>query len=254
LTPPAMLVSVYQTLQATNTATAEMSYRLTGEMGVEGLPAVQMHGVMTANDLNPGAVNAALFVGGRFGKVYGNDLEQPVVTGLRLKLEAVTERRTAELETARLSAIEARAGDTIEVEARLHPYKADARVIRLKVKLPDLLTPGPMRVVVSDGATVDRLTMRTGVQHAVGLADTVAELNRMHENDRVYVTLLDHAAQAVLEGDTLPAVPLSMANVLEPLKAEQRMQLTGESVVEAGSVATDYAVNGSMVLNLQIRP
>jgi hypothetical protein len=254
LTPPAMLVSVYQTLQATNTATAEMSYRLTGEMGVEGLPAVQMNGVMTANDLNPGAINAALFVGGRFGKVYGNDLEQPVVTGLRLKLEAVAERKTAELETARLSAIEARAGDTIEVEARLHPYQAEARMIRLKVKLPDVLTPGPMRVVVSDGATVDRLTMGTGAQHAVGLADTVAELNRMHENDRVYVTLLDHAAQAVLEGDTLPAVPLSMANVLEPLKAEQRMQLTGESVVEAGSVATDYAVNGATVLNLQIRP
>ena len=254
LTPPAMLVSVYQTLQATNTATAEMSYRLTGEMGVEGLPAVQMHGVMTANDLNPGAVNAALFVGGRFGKVYGNDLEQPVVTGLHLKLEAVAERRTAELETAQLSVIEARAGDTIEVEARLHPYQAEARMIRLKVKLPDVLTPGPMRVVVSDGATVDRLTMRAGAQHAVGLADTVAELNRMHENDRVYVTLLDHAAQAVLEGDTLPAVPLSMANVLEPLKTEQRMQLTGESVVEAGSVPTDYAVNGSTVLNLQIRP
>jgi len=254
LTPPAMLVSVYQTLQATNTATAEMSYRLTGEMGLEGLPAVQMRGVMTANDLNPGAVNAALFVGGRFGKVYGNDLEQPVVTGLHLKLEAVAERRTAELETARLNVIEARAGDTIEVEARLHPYQSEARVIRLKVKLPDLLTPGPMRVVVSDGATVDRLTMRPGAQHAVGLADAVAELNRMHENDRVYVTLLNHAAQAVLEGDTLPTVPLSMANVLEPLKAEQRMQLTGESVVEAGSVATDYAVNGSMVLNLQIRP
>ena len=83
-----MLVSVYQSLQATNTAAAEMSYRLTGEMGVKGLPAVQMSGVMTPNDLNPGAINAALFVNDRFSKVYGNALEQPVVTGLRLKMEA----------------------------------------------------------------------------------------------------------------------------------------------------------------------
>ena len=75
----------------------------------------------------------------------------------------------------------------------------------------------------------------------------------MHANDRVYVTLLDHAAQAVLEGEALPAVPLSMANVLEPLKAQQKMQLTGESVVEAGSAETGYAVTGSQVLNLQIR-
>ena len=35
-----------------------------------------------------------------------------------------------------------------------------------------------------------------------------------------------------------------MANVLEPLKAAQKMQLTGESVVEAGSMETEYAVSG----------
>jgi hypothetical protein len=44
-----------------------------------------------------------------------------------------------------------------------------------------------------------------------------------------------------------------MANVLEPLKAAQKMQFNGESVVEAGSIATDYAVTGSQVLTLEIR-
>ena len=55
-------------------------------------------------------------------------------------------------------------------------------------------------------------------QHPVALADAVAQMNRRHANDRVYVTLLDHAAQAELDGQALPGVPLSMANVLEPLK------------------------------------
>jgi hypothetical protein len=48
-------------------------------------------------------------------------------------------------------------------------------------------------------------------------------------------------------------VPLSMANVLEPLKAAQKMQLTGESAVEAGSAETEYAVSGSQVLTLDVR-
>jgi hypothetical protein len=107
--------------------------------------------------------------------------------------------------------------------------------------------------VVSDGATVDRLTTRTGTQQQVGLADTVAAMNRIHANDRVYVTLLDHATQAVLEGEALPGVPLSMANVLEPLKDAQKMQLTGESVVEGGSAEAGYAVTGSQVLNLLVK-
>ena len=259
LTPQAMLVSVYQTLQATNASTAEMSYKLSGEMGVKGLPSVRMDGVMAVNDQNPGAINAALFVGERFMKIYGNAAEQPVVTGMRLKLEAIPERRTAVIDSAQLSTQQARPGDTVEVEAVVHPYQAEARVMRLKVKLPASLTPGSLRVLVSDGATVDRLTAPAATpagaagRSAVGLADAVAELNGTHENNMVYVTLLDHAAQAVLESGPLESIPLSMANVLGPLKDTQKMQLTGESVVAAGQMETDYAVSGSQVLTLLIQ-
>jgi hypothetical protein len=230
-----------------------MSYRLTGEIDVKGLPPVRMQGMMAQNEMFPGTINAALLVNDRFSKVYGNPLEQPVVTGVKLRAEAIPARMTAVLESARLSRIDAHAGDEIEVETTLHPYQAEARIVRVKVKLPAELTPGTMRVVVSDGATVDRLTTRTGTQQQVGLADTVAAMNRMHANDRVYVTLLDHATQAVLDGEALPGVPLSMANVLEPLKDAQKMQLTGESVVEAGSTEAGYAVSGSQVLTLLVK-
>ena len=73
-------------------------------------------------------------------------------------------------------------------------------------------------MLVSDGATLDRLTATAGgtTQAAWRWADTVAEADRMHANDRVYVTLLDRAAQAVLDSGALESIPLSMANVLAP--------------------------------------
>jgi len=253
LTPSTVLVSVYQSVQGNNTTTAEMSYRLSGEMGVEGQPGVKIEGMMAQNELNPATINAALLVNDRFSRVYDNSLEQPVVTGLRLKMEAIAERRTATLESARLSRIEARAGEEIEVEATLHPYQSEARAVRVKVRLPVDLSLGTIRVVVSDGATVDRLLTRAGGEHAVGLSETVAALNRIHSNEGVYVVLLEHEAQAVVDGLALPGVPISMANVLEQLKTAQRMQLTGESVVEAGSAETGFAVSGSQVLSLNIR-
>jgi SpoIVB peptidase S55 len=253
LTPSAMLVSVYQSLQTNNTAAEELSYRLSGEIDVKGLPAVRMQGLMAQNELNPATINAALLVNDRFSKVYGNALDQPVVTGVKLRAEAIPARMTAVLESARLSKMEARAGDEIEVEAMVHPYQAEAHMVRVKMKLPEDLAAGSMRVVVSDGATVDRLTTKIGAERFVGLADTVATLNRMHENDRVYVTLLSHAAQAVLEGEALPEMPLSMANIFEPLKDAQKMQLTGESVVAAGSAEAGYAVSGSQVLNVMVK-
>jgi hypothetical protein len=254
LTPSAMLVSVYQSIDGTNSSAAEMSYRMTGELTLKGLPPVRLAGMVAPTESNSGAIAAALYVNDRFARLYGNAEEQPEVTGLHMRMEAIPERRTATLEGARLGSAEARAGETIEVEATVHPYQADARVMRLKVKLPDSLSPGPLRIVVSDGATVDRLLTSPGAaQHPMALADEVGQINRMHANDRIYVTLLDHAAQASLDAQALPGVPLSMANVLEPLRAAQKMQLTGESVVEAGSIATDYAVTGTQVLSLNVQ-
>jgi len=254
LTPSAMLVSVYQSLQGTNAAAAEMSYRVSGEIGVEGLPAVKMSGIMAQNEMFPAAINAALFVNDRFGRVYGNALDQPVVTGVKLKMEGIAERRTAVVESARLSAMEARAGDVIDAEVTLRPYQSEAKLVRLKVRLPQSLGPGPVRVLVSDGATLDRLLGPTAQsQRAVGLADAVEQMNRQHANNRVYVTLLSREAQVVVEGETMPGVPLSMANVMSPLKEAQRMQLNGESVVEVASTEAGYAVSGSQVLNLVVR-
>ena len=253
LTPSTMLVSVYQSLQVNNISDAEMSYRLTGEIDVKGMPAVRLEGVMAQSEFNPATINAALLVNDRFSKVYENAQDQPVVTRMQLKAEAIPARMTATLESARLSTLEARPGDEIEVEATLHPYQAEAKLVRVKVKLPADLTPGAMRVMVSDGATLDRLTTHAGGERGAGLEDTIAALNRMHANDRVYVALLDHAPQALLESEALPGVPLSMANVLEPLKDAQKMQLTGESVVDAGSTEAGYAVSGSQVLTLMVK-
>jgi hypothetical protein len=256
LTPNAMLVSVYQSLQGTNVSASEMSYRVHGELSVAGQAPVKIAGLMAQNEFNPGAVNTALMVGERFNRVYENALDQPMVTGLKLKMEAVPERRTAIIETARLSKTEAQAGETIEVEATIRPYQAEARVVKVRFAVPADMQAGSIRVLVSDGATMDRLLSAPAnpvQQRAVGLADSVAQLNRIHANDAVYVTLLDKEAQAVLDSGALAEVPLSMANVLGPLKDTQRMQLTGESVVEVGSVGAQYAVSGSQVLNLLIR-
>ena len=65
-----MLVSVYQSLQATNAAAAEISYRLTGEIAIEGQPPALITGLVAQSDLNPAAINAALLVNDRFGRVY----------------------------------------------------------------------------------------------------------------------------------------------------------------------------------------
>jgi len=256
LTPSTMLVSVFQSLQQTNEASAEVSYRLSGEVTIEGQPAVKLGGGMAANELNSAAINTALYLNDRFGRVYANSAEQPVVKGLRLNVEAMDEVRTAALEQVRLGKVEVHPGEHLVLEATIHPYRAAATMLRIPVTIPADTAPGDLRLVVSDAAMADRLTLpasNSSQGHPISLRDMIDQLDRSHSNDGLYVSLLVHDAQTVLEGGTMGQVPLSMANVLESQKAEQRIQITGETAEELGSVKTGYAVSGTQVLTLRVR-
>ncbi len=103
-----------------------MSYRLTGEIGIKGMPSVKMAAMIAPSEMYPSSIGAAILLNDRFGKVYNNALEQPVVTGVKLRLESLPQRRTATVESARISRTEARPGDTVEVEATVHPYQSAA--------------------------------------------------------------------------------------------------------------------------------
>jgi hypothetical protein len=84
------------------------------------------------------------------------------------------------------------------------------------------------------------------------LEATIAQLNGAHPSDRLYVTLLTPEAQAVVDGRTLAALPLSMANVFEPLRDNQGVVLNGESAVPVASVPLDAVLSGHQILTLQV--
>lgn len=264
LTPQVMLVSLFQALQQSETGAAETSYHLRGEIVVDSAaagvsatagsaqPPVHLDSWVVPSDFSPAAVSAALLLGADVEQVYASSGERATIRSVVLDVESSQHRREFVLENARLSRPELRPGEAVTIEASVRPFRESTRTVQVQVTLPASLQPGSLRLLVSDGATLDRLQGLAGA-HAHSLSDAVERLNSMHPNDRLYVTLLDRTAQAALESISLTGFPLSMANVLEPLKETQRVRLTGESVVELGSIALDGAVTGSTVLPLTIR-
>ena len=256
LTPSAMLVSVFQSLQSSNLAAAEVSYRISGELKVEGQEPVKLNTITTPSEQSSAAISTALFINDRFGRIYANPAEQPLVTGMTLHAEEIGEELAATLDQVRLSSNEVYAGQTFVVEAKVRPYRAAAQTFRVTVKVPLGTPPGDLRLVVGDAATADRLTLPSAAgsqSHPVALRDTIDQINRSHAVNGLYVALLVHDAQSVLEGGTLGQVPLSMANVLDSQKAERRIQLTGETAAEIGAIPTEYAISGSQIVNIHVK-
>ena len=87
---------------------------------------------------------------------------------------------------------EARPGDEITIEALLRPYRGESIVRQIPVKIPTSTPKGTLRILVSDGDTLDKLHRVSGpMSHHLDLGSTIAMLNKEHTNSEVYVSLLE---------------------------------------------------------------
>lgn len=254
VTPMAVMVSVFQGLMQANNYAAETTYRVRGSVKVAGYPAVKLENLVAPTDTLPANLMAALVVGDRFSKLYDNTARRTQLESVDIDVEAIPRRLTAQIESAQVNATDVHAGDTVTVEATIRPYRGEVRNVRIPITLPAILPEGQVRLLVSDGITLDRLSqpIQLGGGQPLDVSATIAQLNSAHASDRLYVTLLAPEAQAAIEGRTLTAIPISMANVLAPLKDSRGMVLNGESALPVASVPVDAVLSGQQVVALRI--
>src|SRR6184192_2066615 len=255
LTPLAVASSVFSSLQGTNEFSAEATYRVQGKIHVDGYPDVAVQNMFAPTENGPApAFSAALMLGERFTRIFGNPVAQPQIMGLDLEVSLTNERRAARLETARTAVTEARPGDEIQVEAVLRPYRGDRIVRRLAIKVPTSANRGPLRILVSDGDTLDRMRrVNDASALRLDLGSTIALLNKQHANNQLYVSMLEPHPQAIIEDKVMPAMPASIMNVMDGMRGTQDMTVTGESSVSEASVPLDYVVSGSQIISVDIK-
>ncbi|MGC2635752.1 MAG: SpoIVB peptidase S55 [Acidobacteriaceae bacterium] len=253
VTPMAVMVAVFQGLMQQNAYSALTTYRVEGAVKLSGYPTVKLDNLVAPTDTVPANVLAALALGERFARLYDNAARRTPIESVDLEVAAIPRRLTAEIESAQASKVEIHPGDTVTVEATIRPWHGDARNVRVPVTLPPNLPEGPVRLLVSDGGTLDRLLQPPQFNaQPLDMAATIAQLNSRHPSDRLYVTLLAPEVQAAVDGHTLSGLPLSMANVLEPLKENKGMVLNGESAMPMASLPMDAVVSGQQVVTLQV--
>ena len=256
LSPVAMMATVFNALHGINDYGEETTYRLKGVISVKGYPDVMLQNMFAPTDAGqPAAFLAALSLGDRFGRIYDNPFDVPAVKAVKLDFDLVKERRQARLESARTDLSEARPGDEITVETVLAPYRGERIVRQIPIKIPTSASKGPLRILVSDGDTLDR--MRRGMPmmaKKLDLASTIALLNKEHSNNRVYVSLLEADPEAMVADKVMPALPLSVMNVMDGMRGTQEMVVLGESsVTEVATPPLDFTVVGAQILTITIK-
>ena len=256
LSPVAIMATVFNALHGVNAYGEEITYRLNGSINVKGFPEVGLRNMFTpAENGQPAAMAAALSLGERFGRIYDNPYNAPAVNSVKLDFDLVRERRWARLESARTDVTEARPGDQIIVETVLAPYRGERVVRQIPVKIPTSASKGNLRILVSDGDTLDRVNRTNpAFGRKLDLASTIALLNKEHANNRLYVSLLEADPEARVADKVMPTLPISVMNVMDGMRGNQEMIVTGESRVdETATPSLDYVVSGAQVLTVTVK-
>jgi hypothetical protein len=256
LSPVAVMATVFNSLHGVNEFGEEITYRLNGSINVKGFPEVSLKNMFVpAENGQPAAMSAAMSLGERFGRIYDNPYNAPAVQSVKLDFDLIRERRWARLESARTDVSEARPGDEIMVETVLAPYRGERVVRQIPVKIPTSASKGTLRILVSDGETLDRVgRTNPAFGRKLDLASTIALLNKEHANNRLYVSLLEADPEARVADKVMPTLPISVMNVMDGMRGNQEMIVSGESSVdETATPPLDYVVSGAQLLTVTVK-
>uniref|UniRef100_E6QI28 Peptidase S55 domain-containing protein n=1 Tax=mine drainage metagenome TaxID=410659 RepID=E6QI28_9ZZZZ len=259
MTTSAILVSVYQMLLQTNQSTAETSYHITGSIRLAGMAPIPIDSWGTPGATMVSQLAAAIGVGNTFDQLYANASRQATtqaIQSIQLHVQAIPSDVRTELESVRvISSGIVHAGDTVAILATIRPWQQPARILQLRLRIPETLPSGTLRVLVGSANSLDRTIDAAQPPSRSPSLQTIATLLRQrHPSDLLYLSLLVPEAQASVNGDTLDSLPLSMANAFEPERAATAASLHGESIRVVDSVPTNGPLTGQQVLTLHVEP
>jgi hypothetical protein len=255
-TPYLMMLTLYNSLSELNEFADEATYRLHGQVRLNGQPNISLSTMQTSGELPvPAPMMLAGWWGDKFNRLYLNNVKTPALQAVDVTVDLLPERRVATIENAWVPDSEVRPGQDVPVTVFLRPYRGEPIQRQFNIKVPAGLAKGDHRIVLSDAETVNRMQNMAGMMNRfLDLPETVSLLNQERTNNKLYVSLVQSSPTAYYDDKTLPALPSSVLNVMQAGRAPTRSMFTSpETASEQMALPFDYVVTGSYSLRIHVK-
>ena len=121
--------------------------------------------------------------------------------------------------------------------------------------MPPGTPPGPVTLVVGDAASIEQREAAAiqSSNRPRNLAQVIRLLNNLRRSDRLYMRATRAATGALLNGETLPALPPSVLQVLSSEQAKGDVVRLDRALILEIVQPVDYVVSGSHQIEVQVR-
>jgi hypothetical protein len=254
-TPYLMMATLFNSLSNLNDFSEEATYRLHGELQVEGQHRVELTTMQApAETPIPTPMLLAGWWGDKFNRLFVNSAKLPKLNAVNVTVDLLPERRIAQIESAWIADNKVKSGTEVPVKVFLRPYRGDRMERTVAVKIPAGLSPGEHQILFSDADTLSRFqNIATSLNRIEDLPQTVAMLNEQRSNNRLYVSLIRSQPTVYSDEKVLPSLPASVLNVMQSGRATNHEFVSSpESAHEQASVPFDVVVTGSYSLKVYV--
>ena len=250
LTPLLSYVAMFNTLAAYERQFGPATFAVKSRTHVAGHADLVVEDVFAGD--NPVAGLAAA-VGGPLTMLLTNDLESIRIEGLDITIETSETPLSVTIERVWLDEIHPRAGRTVPLKVLTRSYRGEEKILTLPIEIPANVS-GQLSVLVTDGRALNALEqreLRRSLQPQ-SVAQMIRVLNDTRRNNRIYVRLLSGTPGAVVNGETLPALPPSVLAVLEGDRNGGSFTPLRSAAVGEWEIPMNSAVTGSRVLSIDV--
>jgi hypothetical protein len=250
-TPILTLASIVNTLQAYEREFGAATFTVRGQTNIKGYSPVVLEDIFTGD--TPG-IGAAAYVAGPLNILLRNDLAPVQIEGVDLTISSFEEPRTTTIERAWLDDTSPRPGRSVGLHILTRTYRGEERVRTVPVDVP-LNATGELSVLVSDGSKLAQIEQREArAVQAQNVDQMIRLFNKARRNNRIYIKLLSSAPGAVVNGETMTALPPSVLAVIDGNREGGNVRRATSAVLGEWELPTDYAVVGQRTLSLTVRP
>ena len=255
-TPFLMSATLSNSLQQMNLYADEMTYRMTGDVTLDGSPNIHVSTMVAPGEAPvPLPTVLAGWWGDKFNKLFLNPVNTPKLKTVNATVDILPARRVMFVDNAWTPNTEVTAGTEIPVKVYLRPYRGDTVERSVTVKIPAGMPKGEHRILFADAATLDR-TQEAALRSTrfIDIPETVSLLNQERGNNRLYVALVQSRPTYYADDKTLPDLPPSVINVLQTERTANRsLAGTPDSTQVQQSISFDQVVVGNYALRITVK-
>ena len=254
LTPSLMMFTIHNSIISSERGVGSQTLQVRATIAVKGQDYVNFEHSVSAQTNS--SVLAAAAASSPVNLLLNSGFEDLVIENVEFEITAVEQTREVVLDRVWQDRLEVRSGEEVVLTVFLRKENGKTQVEKYPMKIPEGITPGPMKIAVGGGLSLGKLDAggEFGEFIPQSLQQLIKAINNLKKNDRLYIRLYRDQPGASVAGVGLPNIPPSLMALYNSQKTSGDVGAIKKVIyVEHELPATSFVLRGHREISVNVK-